>query len=268
MRQYILIVSIFIFANLHLIYAQEYKAAELFTIAWGEAPEQLKIEEPFYYDTCGTPGDISDDIIEEFGGGPTIGFVDKNENAYFSSYRLHQFKAFDAHGNLILDFSRGTPGYNNEFFDGSPRSFVVDSQQQMYFTSFDGKPYIPVVDVLGNLLSKLYPCGKFANVVVYEAYLAFNDIIVFDCFPLGYRSYKEGQFLTGGGPGLAIDSNCYEVREIDGIYLEFMKQGFLNKSDSEAHRESKVVKLENEILGAHLLGVDEILFFMYQLQIL
>jgi len=241
-----------------ITFAQKYKPTELFTITWGDASEQLKIQEPFYYDTCGTPGDISDDIIEDLGGGPREGFVDKEENVYVRSYEFGEFKVFDNKGNLILDISRETPGYNESYFKRSPGVFYVDSNQHIYLTSFPRLTYVPVFDLLGNLVTTLYPCGNLGQTAVSKLYYNSDDVITFSCQHYGFRTYINGVFMDGGSMSWrAMDGNYYDAKMEDETTLKFYKKGDFSLDSTPGWKEEAFVQTKGGDKMRFFLGMDD-----------
>jgi len=264
MRHYILIVSFFIFTNLHLSLAQEYKATELFAITWGDEANQLKICPPDYEDVDGTPEDSTDDMIWPCGG-PTRAFVDNKENVYIDSYLFGHFKVFNSHGSLILDLSKGSAGYNSEFFSSSPGDYVVDSNLLIYMISFPELTYVPVINLSGKLVDKLYPWGPDKQHEITNIQLNSNDIITFSCFD-HYRTYREGKFYAGGSSGwLSRDGNYYVVIQDDERHLKFKKYGNPDNHGKAAWQEIKYVDLGKDMPIWDFMGVDDnmLLYVMF-----
>ena len=239
-----------------LLVADDYHPTELFAIEWGDGPNQLKLQGPAYEDINDTPDDPTDDIIEVDAYGPTQGFVDLAENVYFDSYDFGQFKAFDSQGNLFLDLSRGTTGYNNEYFESATSGYAVDSQGLIYFTSFPAHAYIAVVDRNGNLVEKLYPCGIDDPVGVDGVFYNYDDVMAFSCGSRGIRTYFDGSFEIGGGPWRGVDGIYYVVRRIEPGLLEFKKIGDPDSTGWGAWREIENIEYPGGVASAAFMGVD------------
>jgi len=200
-----------------------YGPNELFTIEWGDGPNQLKIGEPAFNDINQTPDDSTDDYIERQGG-PSYGFVDIHENIYFSSYDAFQLKAFDNSDGLIFDYSLGTPGYNREFYSGWLRDIYVDSLQRIYILGGAKQDYIAVVDTAGHLMEKLNPFGPNSAVVVGGMYFNSEDVLSIHLIPRTFYTYSKGSFSEGGAMGWkALDGYYYYADYEDSLLIRFIR---------------------------------------------
>jgi len=225
---------------------------------WGDAPDQLKIKEPFYIDTVGTPDDVSDDLIEELGGGPRKAFVDNSENVYIGSYRFSQFKVFSNDGNLILNLSKGSANYKEEFFRDSPGEFYVDSNKNIYIISFPPLSYIPIINLSGNLVNKLYPCGTKNNASVENLFPNSYDVITIVCKYQGIMTYNNGVFEEGGSPAWkAVDGKYYSAKGKNDSEIIFKKSSDPNSNGFPAEQEDSNVQLGDGYKMLSFLGTDD-----------
>ncbi len=219
MRRFIIALAL-LFANPAILLA-EYTSQEILVIPWGDAPNQLKIDEPGYEDVNNTPEDGTDDWIEK--AGPSFGFVDKYEDLYFSSYYFLQLKGLDRNGRLIFDYSHGEPSYNREFYRGWLRKFYVDSLCRIYILGGADEDYIAVVDTAGNLIEKLSPLGPNSGVPVANMYAGSHDAITFYLHGNELYTYVGGQFHEGGSLAwLALDGYYYYAN-LENSSIRFIK---------------------------------------------
>jgi len=120
----------------------------MFTIKWGDAADQLKITpEELYY------GEDSLNIEYHPGIGPSLGLVDDRENVMIISRQFSQLKCFDHEGHLILDKENLETGICR----ADPVDAYIDSSSHFYLTIDPPLNYVPVADMEGRLLERLFP---------------------------------------------------------------------------------------------------------------
>jgi len=128
MKKILTILFVIVLSTITL--AQKYEVSELFVLSWGnENNQQL----PY--------------AIDEMGGfwGPTLQFVDINENIYLA-YPSKDFRKFDPSGNLL---------FRKEI---SILKFAVDDSEHVYYTKLDPDQMhiIRMLDTNGTEIEKNY----------------------------------------------------------------------------------------------------------------
>jgi hypothetical protein len=205
-----------IYGNCFAAYIQ----AELFTIQWGDGPNQLKFRpmEIIYHD----PGGIAPGYEVDAGSGPSDVFVDKDENFIFSSFDNGQLIGFDNSGQVIFDFSYWALDYNPEIFTNQITGVYVDSLLRLYVV--DDSYFVSVADYNGNVLEKLYPFAPDSSVPVLSMYPKFNGQICFYGKDRGLVTYSNGEFGPGGTPGfMASNGSFYTVWSYSLHSIKFNK---------------------------------------------
>jgi hypothetical protein len=201
--------------------ASEYISTEIDFVKWGTAHDQLMIDKPGYEDVNFTPEDSSDDYIEI--AGPTHGFVDKNENAYFISYQFLQLKAFDRTGRLIFDYSKGQQGYNHEFFGNSLAKIYVDSLCRLFILEGMRQDYIAVVDTAGHLLEKISPKGLGSGVAITNMHPGSDDALIIYLHGDEHYVYSAGKFHEGGSLAWFAKDGYYYYANYENSSIRFIK---------------------------------------------
>jgi len=236
----------------------EFTITEILVIPWGDGQNELKIALPHGLDDQGTPLDYSDDTYEILGGGPSQGFVDEANNIYFSSYEHGYLKAFDQAGRLILNFSPGQAVYDTIIGNNSIDYFCVDSLARIYILKVPDRPYVAVIDTMGDLIDKLNPDGIGSGVGVLTFDYNSKDRLTFLSSDKENYLYENGEFIPGASsPWLAVDDYYYSCKMIDLSNLRFVKY---SDPDINAHSNDLtevVVPYGSSILHANLLGVDD-----------
>jgi hypothetical protein len=201
----------------------QYQSTELCVIEWGDNSNQLKIAEPIYEDENETPADSSDDWIEK--AGPDEGFVDRNENIYFSSGDFSQFKAFGKDGHLIFDYSSDKNNLFDSLFQiNEVGNCYVDSLSHIYLIYSGILDYIPIIDTTGKLLNIISPQGVGSGKKIGRPDFNSDDIIGIYCPVGGFYTYTKGAFREGGSTGwLAKDGYYYAAGMQDSSTLWFKK---------------------------------------------
>jgi hypothetical protein len=236
----------------------EYRSEEFAFIPWGDGPGQLKIEMPVWVDVNGTPDDPSDDLIEDEAGGPSLTFIDAFENIYVSSYGLNYLKAFDSSGQLIIDFSYGTPAYDSIVNGATIGTFYVDSLSRIYLLTFPPTRYIAVIDTLGGLLDKLNPLGPNSNISVCAMdYNSLDILSVCSCNRELY-TYENGNFTPGGAMGWkAIDGYYYYASPEDSTLIRFIRYSNPGIDGIPPDLEETFVPYQPFFQSCGSLGVDD-----------
>jgi hypothetical protein len=200
----------------------QYHSTELMVIPWGNGTDSLKITFPAYEDVNYTPADSNDDFVGT--AGPSQGFVDKNENCYFTSNHFMQLKGFGKDYHRIFDYSKGEPGYNAELFKSALRQIYVDSLSNIYVVDGIRYDYVSVVDTVGHILDKLSPYGPESEILVYNIRFNSDDILTICCKDNTFHTYENGTIQSGGGRGWrAKDGNYYNARIHDSTQIKFIK---------------------------------------------
>jgi hypothetical protein len=238
-------------------YASSYHSEEILFIEWGDNTSQLKIS-PEVRETGVTLDDSTDDVTFP-GNGPDYGFVDRNENAYFSSYGFLQLKAFRPSGDVIFDYSVEQPGYRSEFFVAGVGKIYVDSLSRIYITGGPEQSYVAVADTSGNFLAALNPYGPNSQTKISTIYFNSNDVITLRLMEGTSHTYAAGIFITGGcSAWKAKDGSYYTAFERDSTVISVEK---LENPDLSG---SATVVMENTydysgpfIRYSQFLGVDD-----------
>jgi hypothetical protein len=238
-----------------------YRATELFAVQWGQEQNELRIGEPFVEDVKLTPQDSTDDVTFP-GGGPDQGFVDKEENCYFSSYKFGYFKGYDHTGNLIVDYSKSSPGFDTEYFQSGVIRFYMDTTGLVYFLGFPRRDYVAVADQNNNLLAKLNPYGEDSGVIINNFYPSSDDQLSFYLDDGTRYTYSAGHFTNGGAMGWkAADGFYYYANMTDAEHLRFMKYQNPDLHGVLSNLQETVLPLtDRQIDYAEFLGVDDSLF--------
>jgi hypothetical protein len=176
----------------------EYAPKELCVISWGNETNQLLIEpEELIYGSAD-----SGDVEYHAGHGPTQGFVDSNENIFIISRFFSQLKCFDRNGNLILDKSNLAPG----ICAYKPYDAYLDSSVHFYLSVSPPLNYVPVADLQGNLINRLFPYTDTLK-KIYRMYYDISGALFFwSKDDSTYVSYNQGQFKT-------IDNTCMKAND-------------------------------------------------------
>jgi hypothetical protein len=196
-----------------------YTFSEILVIPWGDGPDELVIREPYKEDIY-----VSEDSSFEAwfaSGGPTFGFVDMNDNIYFSSYKIPYIKGFHDNGQAFVDFSNDPPGSNPGLFAGWVGEFYVDSDAMIYISS--ALTFVVVADTLGNLINKLTPPGYDEHIPVSLSFYQFDDELVISALNQRFI-YRDGEFFEGGYIAWkASDGYYYDGWKHDESSFMFMK---------------------------------------------
>jgi hypothetical protein len=234
-----------------------YDASELFAIPWGDSTTQLKIAIPTYEDENETPIDTTDDFIST--GGPDEGFVDHNENIYFSSYYFLQLKAFHKDGGLICDYSKGSNDYDPEFYRGWLRKIYVDSLSRIYILGGADQNYITVVDAMRHILEKLTPFGENSGIAAEGIYFNSADVLTLYFKNHQYYTYSKSTYDTGGAAGWkAIDGNYYNAGLEDSLSIRLIKYKEPNISGIPTHLDEIITSTSDfTAYFIDFLGVDD-----------
>jgi hypothetical protein len=192
-------------------------------IPWGDSAYQLKIGQPFTEDIEMTPEDTTDDDIYP-GGGPSHGFVDFNDNFYFSSYQYAYLKGFNSEGELLVEFSNENQTHNREIYRSSISKFYVDNNGLIYFISFPELDYVAQVDQEYNLVSKLHPYGDGSGVDVINFYRSADDMLSFYLSDGTRYTYIDGEFYEGGARGWRTSNGIYYYANMrDSSTIRFIR---------------------------------------------
>lgn len=233
------------------IYA-EYASSELFTIQWGDGPNQLRFRPEEIIPPV--PGVIGSDYEVDAGSGPSDVFVDKDENFIFSSFDNGQLIGFDNSGQVIFDFSYWAPDYNPDIFSNQITGVYVDSLLRLYVAD-DGR-FVSVADYNGKVLEKLYPFAPDSSVPVLSMYPKFNGQICFYGKDRGLVTYSNGQFSPGGTPGfMASNGSFYTVWSYSLHTIKFNKyQNPDTGGKAETRQFTEVEFPDDTIYAAGILG--------------
>lgn len=232
------LVSISIYTRISL--GAEWKENHLFNINWGTGDMELMISPPLIEDK-GTPNDSTDDNVIP-GSGPTNAIVDKNGNLIFASYDFKQLKGFDNKGNLIFDYSYGEAQYKPEMYTGNILDIAVDSLSYIYLTSFPGMDHVPVLNYSGEIVDSLYPFKSDSLLDLSAIYINPNGEMVILDMDLGFISYKNGTFQSGGSGGMiATNGSYYSVTVLDSITLRFNKYEDPDSSGRASTRQYSII---------------------------
>jgi hypothetical protein len=174
-----------------------YIAEELCVIGWGEGPNQLMIvpESESY-----SPDSI--EVEYHPGGGPCLGFIDSNENIFIVSQIFSQIKCFDRNGNLILDKPNLAPGV----CPGAPNDVYIDSLSHFYLTITPAINYVPVVDLQGNLLLRLFPYADTLKKIERLFYDISGALFFWAFGDSFYISYQNGNYKQ-------VDNICMQASD-------------------------------------------------------
>ncbi len=236
----------------------EYIVTEILFIPWGEGPNELEIWEPYleYHD-----GPEIDTIGHlEAAGGPSNGFVDRQENIYFISYTISYLKGFNLNGEVIVNYSHGKTEFNWEFFRGMFNGFYVDSLGRIYCDGNDMRgAYIAVADRNNNLLDKLNPLGVESGVGCTMIGWGSDDVLTLLALEGGNYTYSNGQFYEGGSMfWRAGDGYYYSAKCEDPSSLRFIRFANPDTAGRPASADTTYVAFEpGDLEQASLLGVDD-----------
>jgi len=236
----------------------EYTSEEFAFIPWGNEPHQLKIDIPVWLDVNNTPGDSTDDLMEEPPGGPTQLFIDRFDNIYVSSYDLNYLKAFNSSGRLIMDFSYGTPAYDNLLDGASISEFYVDSLSRMFLLTFPPTEYLIVIDTMGNIVDSLNPLGWNSNINLCAMFVNSNDAFSVCTCNRELYTYEGGNFTPGGAMGRrAIDGRYYNAGFEDSTMIRFIRYSNPGLDGYGSDLQETFVPFFPYYLSCGLLGVDD-----------
>jgi len=227
-------------------------------IPWGDSAQQLRIGQPNREDVELTPEDTTDDFYFN-SNGPNQGFVDLNDNFYFSSYGFAYLKGFNSDGELIIDFSNENQTHNREFYKSGISKFYIDNNDLLYFLGFPTVDYVPLVDQEYNLVSKLHPYGDDSGVDVINFYRSANDVLSFYLSDGTRYTYVDGDFYDGGAMGWkAVDGIYYFANMRDSSTIRFIRYENPDLYGNPENLEEYLIPLENiNISYCEFLGMDE-----------
>lgn len=127
----------------------DYQSEEICAIDWGNDINHLMVEpEELIYGSAD-----SGEVEYHAGHGPTQGFVDSNENIFIISRYFSQLKCFDRRGNLTLDKSN----IAHDLGSCKPYDVYVDTLSQFYLSCQPPLNYVPVINLQGNIINRLFP---------------------------------------------------------------------------------------------------------------
>jgi hypothetical protein len=197
----------------------EYVSSEILLIPWGDGPDELAIWEPYKEEIYVSEDSSFDAWFAS--GGSNFGFLDMNDNIYFSSYQIPYFKGFHSDGQGFVNFSNDPPGSNPGIFGGGIDNFYVDSDAQIFVSSM--LPYVVVADTMGNLIDRLIPSGYDEQIPISLLFYQFDDELVISALNQRFI-YRDGEFHEGGYPfWKASDGFYYRAKKYDESSFIFMK---------------------------------------------
>jgi hypothetical protein len=183
----------------------EYTPKELFTIPWGDGPEQFKISHP-----CHNIDPIDSTDYIEPGRGPNNTFVDIDGNIIFTSYQ-QQVKGFDSTGNLIFNLSPDVKPELRKVFGGEFTEIFIDSNFQVYSLS-EYSTYVTVLNYNGEILRKLYPFPDTIKDTISLFRWSPGQQLFFKKRYAGWVEYYDGVFTKTGNAGmLALNGYFYDA---------------------------------------------------------
>lgn len=201
--------------------------------------------------TVGGPG-----TFENPAEGPHMAVVDNAENIIIISSQNYQFKGFDSVGKLLFDFSRGTPGYNPQFYDETPWKIYVDSEMRIYVQSDLGTGYVPVIDYNGEMLEKIRPFPEDLTALIQAMNWAPDGTLFFFNKSYGWVTYIDGSSIPGGTTGFkANNGSYYAVHKKTASSIEIRRYEHPVKNGLAESRELTEVPIEvDTLIGADLIN--------------
>jgi hypothetical protein len=227
-------------------------------IPWGDSANQLRIGQPIREDVELTPEDTTDDAYFN-SNGPNHGFVDFNDNFYFSSYGFAYLKGFKSNGELIVDFSIENQTNNREFYRSGISKFYIDNNGLIYFLGFPNVDYVALVDQEYNLVSKLHPYGAESGVLVDNFYRSADDVLSFYLSDGKRYSYIDGEFYEGGAMGWKDQEGIYYYANMrDSSTIRFIRYENPDLYGNPVNLEEFMIPVENRYISyCEFLGMDE-----------
>jgi hypothetical protein len=184
-----------------------YIEEEMFVVSWGSGPDEFIAYEAHDVDP-GTPGDSTDDYYVG-GFGPREVFVDESNNFILVSPRRHQLKGFTNTGDLLFDFSGGSPDYQPAMYKGDIGDIFVDDKKRIYLTTVWPMSYVPVIDYENITVDSLIPFIEDPDVSIYLLNWTFDEKIMLGPFKGGWLIYDGEEFTPGGS---------FAVLSADGLF--------------------------------------------------
>jgi hypothetical protein len=196
-----------------------YAPDELFVIPWGEGRSEFIAYEQREIDP-GTPEDSADDYYDG-GSGPSWAFVDYYGNLIPISPLDYQFKGFDPQGNLIFDFSGGSPDFVEGMFRGTLDKMYVDSGKHIYLTTAWPLPYVPKIGYEDGTVDSLSPFDMNPDEPIRDLNWTYDSKIMFFSDSLGWITVDGDQSSPGGTWGVKLaDGRNYGARYINADTVE------------------------------------------------
>jgi hypothetical protein len=202
----------------------------LITIPWGDEPNQLKLQKLTHNNSS---EDSTDDIGP--GRGPNHAFVDINGNLIFASYGFRQIKGFESNGHLLFDFSAGISLNFNEACQGLPTNIYVDSNLNVYITSFEAMPYVAIINYSGEIVSKLYPYPDSATSKISRISWSPYGHVYFREKKRGWITYFNGEFSKSGCKGQLASNGYFYDAYMKPSYPHNLYIGKFNDIDTLGH---------------------------------
>jgi hypothetical protein len=189
----------------------EYTPKELFTIPWGDGPNELKIAHVVIegYSNDNTPCDFRS--VK----GPNFAAIDRKGNFVIGSGGFNQLKGYNKKGKLIFSLlDNETP--LKKRMNGQPiNNFYLDSRSKLYIVTFPGISVVPIADYSGNIIDSLVPFEDASEMAIYGISGAPNGTISISDPYRGNRRFYKGNYLPGGSVAfLANDDRYYVTRTI------------------------------------------------------
>jgi len=205
MRITIQLIMAFIFSYVNCL--ATYTELELFVIEWGEGESELKASPHVPNVDPGTPEDSTDDYFLT-GEGPNKAFVDNAGNFIFAS-GFSQLKGFTDAGDLLFDFSGGSPNYKPEMYRGDIGDIFVDSEKRIYLTTVWPMSYVPVINYEYFTVDSLIPFIEDPDAAIYLLNWTYDGRIMLGPFKGGWLTYDGEEFTPGG---------TFAVMSADGLF--------------------------------------------------
>ena len=210
----------------------------MFVIGWGDGNNQLKITP-----TWREYGADTTEYEEYLSIGPSIGIADTNVNIYFISSYFGQLKCFNNKGELILDRSNLAEGV----CPNPPHDMFLDSLGHIYLTTEPPINYVPVTNLEGKLLTRLFPYPDTSK-LIYRLYHDISGTLFF--WSLG----DNISMAYSGGDFKAVANTCmmgnngylYTIDECSEEYphaIKFIRYNSPDRSDSPDTTDSTFVEI-------------------------